>query len=370
MRDAIYLIKEEARERSVRMEPTPYATEDEFQSLLERFPELLAGEQIDRADPRRWLLIGREVGIADGAASAARWSLDHLFVDQDGILTLVEVKRQSDTRLRREVVGQVLEYAANAAKWWPQMYLQDQFARTCQKQGREPGEVLSGFLAGGTLSADAFWPMVEERLKKGDMRLVFFADVIPPELQSIVEFLNLQMSKTEVLAIEVQRYTGGGFSTHIPRLLGQSIAAQVAKESTRASSQRGRWTEELFFEEAEKSPAQVIGALRRLYSLLSDPSFTLQFGSGVSKGSINVYKPSVGGHALITAQTNGNLVLNFGSLNSGEPETQARERLGEFAENALGVKVGSEWRRQFPGVAATVWAHKVDELIAVLRALG
>lgn len=37
--------------------------------------------------------------------------MDHLFVDQDAIPTLVEVKRSSDTRIRREVVGQLLEYS-------------------------------------------------------------------------------------------------------------------------------------------------------------------------------------------------------------------------------------------------------------------
>jgi hypothetical protein len=33
--------------------------------------------------------------------------------------TLVEVKRSSDTRIRREVVGQMLDYAANAVVYWP-----------------------------------------------------------------------------------------------------------------------------------------------------------------------------------------------------------------------------------------------------------
>ena len=33
--------------------------------------------------------------------------------------TLVEVKRSSDTRERREVVGQMLDYAANAVVYWP-----------------------------------------------------------------------------------------------------------------------------------------------------------------------------------------------------------------------------------------------------------
>ena len=48
-----------------------------------------------------------------------RWSLDHLFLDQDGIRTLVEVKRSTDSRIRREVVGQMLDYAANAVVYWP-----------------------------------------------------------------------------------------------------------------------------------------------------------------------------------------------------------------------------------------------------------
>lgn len=43
--------------------------------------------------------------VSEGAAAC--WSLDHLFLDQDGVPTLAEVKSASDTRLRREVVGQM-----------------------------------------------------------------------------------------------------------------------------------------------------------------------------------------------------------------------------------------------------------------------
>jgi hypothetical protein len=50
--------------------------------------------------------------------SGNRWSVDHLFLDQDAIPTIVEVKRSSDTRIRREVVGQMLDYAANAVVYW------------------------------------------------------------------------------------------------------------------------------------------------------------------------------------------------------------------------------------------------------------
>lgn len=59
------------------------------------------------------------MGIPGEEGGGERWSVDHLFLDQDAIPTLVEVKRSSDTRIRREVVGQMLDYAANAVVYWP-----------------------------------------------------------------------------------------------------------------------------------------------------------------------------------------------------------------------------------------------------------
>jgi hypothetical protein len=90
------------------MTETPYAAEDVLPALLERHPDLLAGGQMTPGDPRRWALIAREHGVPDrDEAAGTRWSIDHLFVDQDAVPTLVEVKRSTDTRIRREVVGQL-----------------------------------------------------------------------------------------------------------------------------------------------------------------------------------------------------------------------------------------------------------------------
>jgi hypothetical protein len=62
---------------------------------------------MDRADPRRWIVVAREVGLPSEDAGADRWSVAHRLLAPDGIPTLVEVKRSSDTRIRREVVGQM-----------------------------------------------------------------------------------------------------------------------------------------------------------------------------------------------------------------------------------------------------------------------
>ena len=101
------------------LSPTQYSDEDFFQSLIERHPEILAGDQINPENPRKWLLISREIGIPAEQDGGPQWYLDHLFIDQDAIPTFVEVKRSTDTRIRREVVAQMLDYAANAVEYWP-----------------------------------------------------------------------------------------------------------------------------------------------------------------------------------------------------------------------------------------------------------
>ena len=103
MSGKIYLIQENDTLQA--MSEQPYLNEDLLQTLLEKYPDLLAGDQINEAMPRRWLLVSREVGVPGEADSLNRWSLDHLFLDQEAIPTLVEVKRSSDTRIRRERGG-------------------------------------------------------------------------------------------------------------------------------------------------------------------------------------------------------------------------------------------------------------------------
>ena len=116
MAERIYTRAE--RGRLEPLEEKPFSTEDELQALIAEHPELLDGEQIRPGDPRRWILISRETGIAETSDAAARWAIDHLMIDQDAVPTLAEVKRGSNPEIRRTIVGQMLEYAAHAAQTW------------------------------------------------------------------------------------------------------------------------------------------------------------------------------------------------------------------------------------------------------------
>jgi hypothetical protein len=73
------------------MKEQPYDSEEVLQELLARYPNLLAGDQMDGESPRRWMLITREMGVPDEEEGHGRWSVDHLFLDQDAIPTLIEV---------------------------------------------------------------------------------------------------------------------------------------------------------------------------------------------------------------------------------------------------------------------------------------
>lgn len=263
MAQQIFLLGDDGTLRP--MTEAPYPSEELFQQLLEKHPELLAGDQMSEDSPRRWLLISRELGVPDEEDAGNRWALDHLFVDQDGIPTLVEVKRSSDTRIRREVVGQMLDYAANAVVYWPTDRIRGAFEGRCAREHQMPDEVLAEFLGTGAPNAEAieaFWAQVGGNLKAGRLRLVFAADQIPAELRRIVEFLNAQMDPTDVLAVEVRRFVGDGHSTLVPKVIGHTAASD--RKSVAAPRRDTPWTADEFIRQLAGRSAEEISATEEI----------------------------------------------------------------------------------------------------------
>ena len=113
---------------------TRFPTEDELQALIAEHSEVLDGEQIRPTDARRWILVTREKGIAASAGEGARWSVDHLIIDQDAVPTLAEVKRGSSPEIRRSIVGQLLEYAVHASETWTGQELREAFERQTEER--------------------------------------------------------------------------------------------------------------------------------------------------------------------------------------------------------------------------------------------
>jgi hypothetical protein len=261
---------------------TPYDSEAVLQGLLAQYPSLMAGHQFDAERPRRWLLVMRELGIPGGERQSSRWSLDHLFLDQDGTPTLVEVKRSTDTRIRREVVGQMLDYAANAVAYWPAERLQIEFEATTAAAGLDPEVVLRDFL-GAELDVDVFWGRAKTNLQAGRIRLVFVADEIPLELRRIIEFLNQQMDPAEVLGVEIKQFSGAGIRSLVPRVVGQTAEAEQRKGNQTSGRQ---WDADSFFAilNQRNDPTETQVA-RRILDWAEQRGLRVWWGRGVKDAS-------------------------------------------------------------------------------------
>lgn len=225
----------------VPMATQPFDSESYLQELLERYPDLLPGGQIAPRSPRKWLLIAREMGVPAEEGGTAQWSLDHLFVDQDAVPTIVEVKRSTDSRIRREVIGQALDYAANGVRYWPADALRTQLA--LRLGGSDLADQQVEALTDEQSSAEAFWQRAAEHLRAGKIRIIFAADSIPTQLRGVIEFLNEQMAPAEVLGVEVKQYEGQGNRMLVPTVVGATATATQAKGAHPTKSVQERFAD-------------------------------------------------------------------------------------------------------------------------------
>ena len=282
MTDKIYLLAEDGELQS--MDKKPFRREEILQSLLEMHSDLLAGDQINESVPRRWLHVSREIGVPEEDGSD-RWYLDHLFLDQDAVPTLVEVKRSTNNDIRRKVVGQMLDYAANSVAYWPMESLRSAFEASCNEKGEDPNLLILDLIGAKPEDKDPineFWNQVRTNLQTGRIRLLFVADEIPRELQRIVEFLNGQMRPAEVLAVEVRLYEGEKFKTLVPRVIGQTV---LADERKRPPSE-GKWDESSFFQELKsKCGSEETRTAAKILAWTKENTDRIWWGNGRQQGS-------------------------------------------------------------------------------------
>lgn len=192
-----------------------YADESSLQALLAEHPTLLPGVVGESA-------VCREFQSGVGPA-------DIVVVDADSSITLVECKLASNREVRREVIGQVLDYAS---RLW-QMPLSDFLAQWLARGGTPMAEVLRD-------AQDSGLAALGENLQAGRFRIILAVDVINDDLMRIVSYLNSATnSDTSVVAVEFRKMTYGDTEILMPRSFGAEIADDKAARST---TTRRQWT--------------------------------------------------------------------------------------------------------------------------------
>jgi hypothetical protein len=311
MDDAIYLRKEKGL---LEMTEEPYEYETILQSNLAQYPRLLAGGQMSEEGIDRWALIGREKGVPDKQGGGDRWSADHLFVDQNKIPTIVEVKRGNNTEIRRQIVGQMLDYVAHASIYWDASTLRQRFKETCSDIGVSPEQVLTELT--GDEETAGFWEAVEKNLRSKEIRLLFVADTIPSELKRVVEFLNEAMQEVEVLATEVVQYASEEETVFVPRLYGQTEEAKASSsESVSRSGSEYVETESDLYADLESKlnsgeiSEPIYDTFRDLYTFSKELGDTINIGGAKNANfglQVDAHQGGYSGSpSVFTANVNG-----------------------------------------------------------------
>src|SRR5581483_2633944 len=189
------------------LEAKGFEAEDVLQRALAEHPEVIAGQATVGGSGGRLLLIAREVGVPISESSGDWFSADHLFIDPSGVPVIVETKRSSDTRSRREVVAQLLDYAANGTKYWSVNRMQEALGQRAAQTGTTVEDLLASL--DSQLDPDQLWERVDANLSQGRVRLVIVADRLSAELERIIEFLNEQLLRTEIIGVELRHFTDG-----------------------------------------------------------------------------------------------------------------------------------------------------------------
>lgn len=213
--------------RSMRVGLLGKNLEDALQYLMEQYPQLIPGKQISPAsdDPPRFVLLRREMPVGS-------WSLDHLYIDQRGVLTLVETKLAQNPESRREVIGQIMEYASNAFDAWGEGRARTSSADYYRAQGKNLDEVLLNEFGNESFDLDSFWQLAEDNLRRRRIRLIIAGDQLRPEVRRMIEFINAEMQNVEILGLELGCYGETDTSVVVvPRIVGQSLASAERRNS-------------------------------------------------------------------------------------------------------------------------------------------
>jgi len=196
--------------------------EIDLQKLFVKSPELLPVEDLGVS-----FVVGiPELSIGAGAA-------DILAISASGDIAIIECKRGDNPEVKREVIGQILEYAAYLWKMgydeldsrvrntnWGS-FVKDEYLK--EIEGSSLVELVRR-KAKEDFEEETFRSRVRDSLEKGRFTLVIVVDEINEELKRTIQYFNeCVSSEYSLYAFEVLRFVHDNMEILIPHLHPESL---------------------------------------------------------------------------------------------------------------------------------------------------
>lgn len=175
--------------------------EEWIQQLIHKQPNILPVDEIE-TNFSPLIPIGREVATNCG-------NIDNLFISPDGYLTIIETKLWRNPEARREVVGQILDYAKDVSKWtFTDLDIAvKNYNKTYNANNDGVLETISRYDPIDESDEQFLIDNISKNLKRGRFLLLIVGDGIRESVEDMVEYLSQSPQLYFTLAlVELQVY--------------------------------------------------------------------------------------------------------------------------------------------------------------------
>ena len=307
---------------------TEFTGEGKLQDYLEEYPTLIPlADIVEGASDL--ICIGREVGAGSG-------SIDLFCIDKDSLLTVVETKLRRNREARREVIGQIIEYASYVSQWTADdvyKIANEYFTKSTRVPPSYKGktlEVIMEEIVGDEFSEEDFRAKIGQNLRDGRIRLIIAVDELIEPLRATVTFLNSH-SNFDVLLLQVTDFQ----ENEAKKVLVPLLFGYATKSSGRGRETR-HWDKDSFLADAKKRcEPKIAQTVTKLYEFTKDHADEISWGKGISYGSFTFRKSRHGVLvSIFTVNSNGTGYIGFGPMVStgvkGEILRTLRAKLNEI----------------------------------------
>ncbi|MGM0597525.1 MAG: hypothetical protein ACQES9_10845 [Myxococcota bacterium] len=300
---------------------------DTLKSIIGQNPHVLPSHRMvrDNIDPPFFLKIAQEFKIGI-------WELDYLFIDQYGVLTIIDTNLIDNPEASRVAIGRIIDYAATISDEWDTDHLKSFFQESEAVGIQNPENYFRNNLGFNHPSQD-FWQLVHDNLKMSRIRIVVLAEQIRDDLKRMLEFLNEHLKSTHVFGLELKFYknTNEDSLLLLPQLIGNTQS--ILNRKTFANKTFA-WNQDSVYKKAKKISNQILQ--KRILKILDFAIDKNLYIQGTTKSS----SPSFGlkgkaGERLFTFYLNGEIEIFMHQINQMEDIKKRDELLMKLKKQKL-----------------------------------
>jgi hypothetical protein len=334
-----------------------------LQEKLYQFPDLLP---LDELDPsfRDSISLCREMSVASGR-------IDNLYLSPSGHLTLVETKLFRNPQARREVVGQIIDYAKDLSRWTFSEL--DQAVRTANRTSGKRDMGIQELLAEeGLTDAENEGHLInaiDRGLQRGEMLLLIVGDGIHESVEDMAEYIQVAPQLRFGLGlVELQLYSlpDNEDLLIVPRVVTRTrevvravvhvntsdgraveVSAEVAEPEAESSGYRTSIGEATFFEELlTNTDKEHVAYARDFLARAQDAGYVLEWGTS----SFLIKYPDPNGSSVLVSLF---VVNRYGGFYLMATERQLT-KIG--VDSNLGIQYARRMAAAIPGAQPGVGA--------------